>query len=78
MRVFGAIAVKFRDPADLDPASIAAVIRSDGVPPKDWLVRGADGTRPNRSQRFSGADALVKSLKYAHDKYSRVRWLMEF
>lgn len=69
--------MKFREPAGVDETSVAAVIRSDGVPPKDWLVRGADGSRPNRTQRFSGTDALYKSLKYAHEEYSRVRWLME-
>ncbi len=69
--------MKFRENTPADPSTFAAVTSVGSSPPKDWVVRGADGTRSNRVERFSGADALVRSLKFAHDEYSRVRWLME-
>ena len=68
--------MKFREPAGEARPSVAAVVPGDGQPAPEWLVRGADGTRPNRVERFHGVDALMRSLRFAHDEYSRVRWLM--
>lgn len=69
--------MKFRASSHAEDETVAAVIRGDGAPAKDWQVRSADGSRSNRVQSFSGADALIRSLKFAHEEYSRVRWLME-
>ncbi len=75
MRANGVTSVKFREPDGKTP-SVAAVVPGGEPSVAVWLVRGADGSRPNRTERFSGADALLRSLKFAHDEYSRVRWLM--
>ena len=75
MRTKGVASVKTREPDGKAP-SIAAVVPGGEQTAAEWLVRGADGTRPNRTERFSGTDALLRSLTFAHDEYSRVRWLM--
>ena len=76
MRADGVPAVKFRDAADETRPSVAAVVAEGQTASADWLVSGADGALPNRIERFTGAGALLRSLRYAHDEYSRVRWLM--
>lgn len=75
IRTFGTTVVKFREPLREAPCRVAAV---SPVPeqPVTWVVRGADGARPNRQERFTGSDAMLRSLRYAHDEYSRVRWFL--
>jgi len=68
--------VKFRDPPEDNRAATAAVVAADGPVPREWLVMRADGGLPNRIERFAGANAMLQSLRYAHDEYGRVRWLM--
>ncbi len=68
--------MKFREPAQETRTTVAAVVATEGQRPVEWQVRGADGARPNRVERFSGDDALLRSLRFAHEEYSRVRWLM--
>jgi hypothetical protein len=72
--------VKFREPLRDLPCRVAAVSPGELGPaeqrPAEWQVRSADGERPNRLECFSGSDALVRSLRYAHEEYSRVRWFV--
>lgn len=68
--------VKFRELGWPRQPSVARVARATAETAPTWLVSGADGTRPNRVERFSGTDAMVRSLRFAHDEFSRVRWLM--
>lgn len=55
---------------------VAEVVPADNGSGEAWLVRGADGVRSNHVQRFTGTDALMRSLRYAHEEYARVRWLV--
>jgi hypothetical protein len=65
----------------LDNSDGEATVRVGAVAPNDvnraeWLVYAADTTRFNCRERFSGDNALLRSLRFAHDEYSRVRWFL--
>lgn len=68
--------MKFREPPREAPGRVAAVCPTQRHP-AEWLVRSADGVRPNRQDRFTGPDAMQRSLRYAHEEYSRVRWFVD-
>ena len=68
--------MKFREPAEAEPMTVGAVTCQQEPSQSEWQVSGADGALSNRVKRFSGADAMIRSLTYAHNEYPRVRWLM--